>query len=449
MFTRSVSPRQLWSWAEWLYASIVIFALTQGPIYQLWRESADYVSVIAEPSPRHVHFATFLLVQIPGVFLFARRMPATWFSARPIQLLAAFLGWLILSSGASSFARQSIPEVVALLATTGFGLYLVVSFSVRSVLWQLLVAMTAGLGLSYLAVVRLWDGARNQLDDYWIGIYLNRNSLAPVAAVGVISAVLLFCVHRNSARAMLLRRATSLLVVLSGAAMLYQSESITSVGSLVITFVVVVFWLVMNRIAINRWRVGAQRRLLAITILGASVIVGVGLVVVVRTPTLLDRTDAFSSRAPLWSLNWTGFLERPFLGWGWMAAWDVPDFRKQGEWWVVSWDNAWAHSGYFDLLLGGGIVAVALFVTWVLVSCSHRVRLPGQNQSSVSIIAPVAVSIFVLAAATQESFFIGSHFLWALLVWGLTSTALAADVNQPAGSPQVGATNVEQAPTHH
>jgi hypothetical protein len=33
----------------------------------------------------------------------------------------------------------------------------------------------------------------------------------------------------------------------------------------------------------------------------------------------------------------------------------------------------------------------------------------------------LALVVFVLAAATQESFFIGSHFLWALLVASLAA----------------------------
>jgi hypothetical protein len=36
----------------------------------------------------------------------------------------------------------------------------------------------------------------------------------------------------------------------------------------------------------------------------------------------------------------------------------------------------------------------------------------------------MALAVFVLAAATQESFFVGSHFLWALLV---ASLAVARD----------------------
>ncbi|MFZ9290571.1 MAG: hypothetical protein ACO24R_06925, partial [Ilumatobacteraceae bacterium] len=176
MVVPSLSRRSWWSTLEWCYATVALFALTQGPVYQLWRASAESLQITAEPSLGHVHLATFVLVQLPGLVLLARRLPSAWFSQRSLQMLMALLAWLMLTSITSTFARQSLPEVLALGVTACFGLYLAVSFSVRRMLSQVVVAMLAGLTVSYVAVVRLWEGSRNLVDDYWIGIYLNRNS---------------------------------------------------------------------------------------------------------------------------------------------------------------------------------------------------------------------------------------------------------------------------------
>ncbi|NBN96167.1 MAG: hypothetical protein EBV41_00835, partial [Actinobacteria bacterium] len=311
MVVSSVSRRSWWSSIEWCYAIVALFALTQGPVYQLWRASGAYQALIPEPSLGHAYLATFMLVQLPALFLLARRIPTTWFSQRSLQLLIALLSWLVVTSVTSTFARQSTPEVLALGVTACFGVYLAVSFSMRIVLWQVSIAMLAGLVVSYVAIVRLWEGSRNLVDDYWIGIYLNRNSLAPVAAVALLSAVLLL-LNRH------LRRHQELgsvilcfaIIVVSGL-MLYQSESATSVAALVITTAVIAVWLGVSRFAGYKASPAARAAVLPITVASAALSIGAALSYVANTSSLFGRVETFSARAPIWSLNWSGFLERP------------------------------------------------------------------------------------------------------------------------------------------
>ena len=97
-----------------------------------------------------------------------------------------------------------------------------------------------------------------------------------------------------------------------------------------------------------------------------------------------------------------------------MSAWHTPQFFKQGTWWAV-FDTTWSHNGYHDLLLGGGVLAAAFFtvVLW------FGFQAIGTHASLNEGIPSFLIVAFVLAAATQESFFIGTHFLWALLIAGL------------------------------
>jgi O-antigen ligase len=134
--------------------------------------------------------------------------------------------------------------------------------------------------------------------------------------------------------------------------------------------------------------------------------------------TLSGETATFNSRRALWSVNWSGFLEKPWLGWGWMAARFNPAFFKQGTWWAAV-ETQWSHDGYHDLLLGGGVPAAVLFALYLWFASREFDRV------GVAVALPrMALAVFVLAAATQESFFVGSHFLWALLV---ASLAVARD----------------------
>jgi exopolysaccharide production protein ExoQ len=332
--------------------------------------------------------------------------------------------------------------MLALGVTACFGLYLAVSFSVRLVLLQVVVAMFAGLAVSYAAVVRLWENSRSLVDDYWIGIYLNRNSLAPVAAMGMLSALLLMTDRRPRGRGDTLTLAACLLVAGFSGVMLYQSESATSVAALLITGVVVAVWLGVSRLMNVNASPAQSGRILVATVVGSALAVGFALTFISKSGSVFGRVETFSDRAPIWSMNWSGFLDRPLLGWGWQAAWHVPQFFKKGVWWAVSLENDWAHSGYFDLLLGGGVTAGLLFTSWVVVSCLHAApsvsRYPENDGNQC---APVAITIFVLAAATQESFFIGSHFLWTLLVWGLTSAVSGGRVSSRAENPPTFAAN--------
>jgi O-antigen ligase len=97
-----------------------------------------------------------------------------------------------------------------------------------------------------------------------------------------------------------------------------------------------------------------------------------------------------------------------------MSAWHTPQFFKQGTWWAV-FDTTWSHNGYHDLLLGGGVLSGLLFVAVVW----FGVQAIGSEKSLREAIPSFLMIAFVLAAATQESFFIGTHFLWALLIVGL------------------------------
>jgi hypothetical protein len=66
-----------------------------------------------------------------------------------------------------------------------------------------------------------------------------------------------------------------------------------------------------------------------------------------------------------------------------------------------------------DVLLGGGVLAAALFIGTIVWSGYRNldlVRTTTAGQWN------FAIMFFILSIATQESFIIGNHFLWVLLV---------------------------------
>jgi O-antigen ligase len=110
-----------------------------------------------------------------------------------------------------------------------------------------------------------------------------------------------------------------------------------------------------------------------------------------------------------------------------MAAWHTTEFfNSEASEWSSAWDSDWAHNGYHDVLLGGGLVAAVLLLAFIWAGTQALARRPVQESA-----LRLFLTVFCLSAATQESFFVGSHFVWALLVFALSPlTAATTSVEQ-------------------
>jgi len=303
---------------------------------------------------------------------------------------------------------------VSLFLTTSFGVYLAVSFR-PAVFWRIVAgAMSLGLAISLIAILRSWEGAVNSEDGHWVGIYFNRNSLAPVAAVALLAAIGMLCTQpkwRSSGGLVVL--VASVVVSVGAVITLWRAESRTSPLALAVAVGALVTWQLI-RLSLDRYWSSVSRYSAALAISISAVALFVALRLFGGLSTVSAELLTFNSRNGLWAQNWTGFLEKPFQGWGWMAARKTPSFFRQGVWWAA-FETDWSHNGYHDLLLGGGVLAAVLFagVVW------FGMREIGSHASLSKTIPSFLLVAFVLTAATQESFFIGTHFLWALLISGL------------------------------
>ncbi|MFZ9320296.1 MAG: hypothetical protein ACO245_04455, partial [Ilumatobacteraceae bacterium] len=177
MQTLVAKPSQILKWLEYFYVVILLSLLTQGPVLKIWEASGQINGEIISSTK----FATYLLVQVPAVvLLFHRGIPQSLLRG-PIGVLLAFCGWMFLSTFWSTFSSYSLVESFTLTVTCLAGLYLARSFTLLEQLTLFLVGMQPGLIVSWYAVRNNWTGAVNFDENYWIGIYFNRNSLAPPA----------------------------------------------------------------------------------------------------------------------------------------------------------------------------------------------------------------------------------------------------------------------------
>ena len=407
-----VKSHQILTWLEYFYVVVLLGFLTQGPVLKIWEASGFVDAGIISTTK----FSTYLIVQIPALLLLFRRgIPASLLKG-PVGVLLAFCAWMFISTFWSTFSSHSLVESFTLTVTCLAGLYIARSFTLLQQLTLFLVAMQPGLVVSWYAVRNNWSGAVNFDENYWIGIYFNRNSLAPPAALGLLAALALawvLIVRRPKYWVVFL--CVLLDVVLLDLGLLIRSKSSTSIGAIAVFVFVWGFWTSVRWL--HRQRVFTSNQLVQLVYPGFLSILIILTWLTFRIQETLSKIFNskidFNGRTMLWRFSWDGFLDKPIFGWGWFSAWQTPNFFHEREFWWALTSNSWSHSGVMDVLLGGGLIGAGLLVLAILWSGARQLeRVFTQTAGQWTF----AATWFVIAASTQESFIVGNHFLWLLLV---------------------------------
>jgi len=409
-----MSERYGWLW-EYAYAILLIFTLTQGPVYKIWRTAEFYTPIPITPTWQ----ATFFAIQLPALLLIARRGLDREFLRAQFLPLSGFLVWMMASTVWTNLSRYTSIDSLALAVTAGAGLYVGSRFTSRQLVALVFLAMQLGVLFSYLAVKRSWTEAIDG-EGNWTGIYFNRNSLGPVAMLGLITggAIAVSLWRSRSKPYRLHIFAVACVLIVLDIVVYVRSGSSTSIGAAVVAALASAIWII-----VGLWHRRTETPLLAIQrviypsfVALTLLIAWVGFRYQSTIVGLFGKADFFNGRSALWHYSWTGFLDRPIIGWGWRAAWSTPEFLKRDLWWTTA-GASWSHNGFLEVLLGGGIVGGLLFASYILWAGQRTIAtvisLPSESWR-------IAMAMFVLVACTQEVFIIGNHFLWLLLVAVLT-----------------------------
>jgi O-antigen ligase len=374
--------------------------------------------------------ATYFLFQIPAL-VFVSRQKFTLRDIRgPLGLLAIFCIWLTATTLWATNGQHSAVESVSLLITFVSGVYFAKRFTLKEKLAVIVVAMQPGLLLSRYAIAKNWKMSQSD-EGFWVGIYFNRNSLAPVAIVSVISALaLLYVAYLNKDDKLRIYKLCVLVnVALFGFVVAVRTHSNTPFGGLVAFIAAFTSWQAVRNSPLKKFLNEAKQINKVYSGFIALAVMCSWFAIQFQSKILqiFGETANFNGRSEIWKYSWNGFLERPFLGWGWLSAWRSWAFMRMDLWWTVE-GVSWSHNAYLDLLLGGGVLAVLLFAAAVLLGVYRIV--PSHNGDATQS-WPIAFIFFYLAMCTQESFIIGNHFLWMLFVAILTSeTTIAKQPDQ-------------------
>ena len=400
-------------WLEITYGALTLLALTIGPIFTLWRNAQLNNSALPIEA---AHLSTFVVVQLPALFLLGRRANPLllWKSAE--SFLVALVGWILITSAMSDFGAYAIGNAVkgALCVTTG--LYLATSFTRHQQVIIVSLATHVGVLVSRFAIARNWPESIYERRE-WSGIYVNPNLLGPVAAVACIS--LLFVVaplYRKIPRQW--RFAVAVVVAdiaVFDLIVLFHTKAFTSILSTIVVFTIGASAFGVNQVIASDARKQWWRS--SVAVLSGGLVVS--MVVLYKFSSLVNGTllpkSALQERIFAWDFSWTGFLERPVFGWGSGVAWSNQIFRRLDLYWTVE-NIGHSHSAYFDVLLSGGILAGILFSAY-LVSALYRMR--NQEHPQQTDVVRLGLVFFCLSAALFEPFLVTNYFLWPILVMAL------------------------------
>ena len=398
---------------EIAYGALALLALTVGPIFTLWRNAQLNNSALPIEA---AHLSTFVVVQLPALFLLGRRANPLllWKSAE--SCLVALVGWILITSVMSDFGTYAIGNAVkgALCVTTG--LYFATSFSRHQQLIIVSVATHVGVLVSRFAIARKWPESIYERQE-WSGIYVNPNLLGPVAAVACISLLFVVApVYRKVPRQW--RFAVGVVVVdiaVFDLIVLFQTKAFTSILSTIVVFMIGASAFGVNQVIARDAHKQWWRN--SVAVLSGGLVVS--MVVLYKFSSLVNGKllpkSVLQERIFAWDFSWTGFLERPLFGWGSGVAWSNQIFRRLDLYWTVE-NIGHSHSAYFDVLLSGGLLAGLLFCAYLVFALYRMINLVHPQQTDV---VRLGLVFFCLSAALFEPFLVTNYFLWPILVMAL------------------------------
>lgn len=394
------------SWL-WLAAFVGLLVLSDALDATLYR--------LAPPSIADAPTSRWLLVLVfaAAAILLAGRLH------RAAELLRD--GWMLwppvlLAIASSLWSDQPGTTILwsaALVGTTAFGIALAARLSPLEQA-RLTASVATCVALATLLSVVFVPSFAQHKSGLWRGIYIHRNLLGKMLALGVVAGLAVW--HRQR------RGVLPLLAILScGAALLPTGSR----ASLMVT--VGVAALLALVLAARRWPQRAWRILIGGGVTGVLAVVlllgtGPGLALVGRGPTFSDRTV-------IWRAVGKEAVQRPILGHGYAGFWPGPAGTRVRK--AVRMSIGQAHDGALDVAAELGLVGLVLvFVPLALYAA--RAGCQVLTSSEPPCLWPLAYITFFIAANAAESSLLRHKIYWALYVAAASSVASGGGRRSPA-----------------
>ena len=256
-------------------------------------------------------------------------------------------------------------------------------------------------------------------NDNWQGLYTNRNSLAPLAAIGVLAGVRYLAAGERWSRVAGAGLAALCLGTLAGAGSRTAWIALV-IAAVVATAPVGYHW------ARRRWS-----RVKAGAVLGAVAALGVSGASVTLVAFWNEAT--FSQRRTMWSLVWDRVAQRPLGGYGFYAFWEVIELLDH-----ALLRKGSAHNSLMEVALGLGLIGTVPFVVIVVLAARNAGLLVWRRPGAGSWMWAAVVG-FVLVENITESFVLWFSYVWVLLM----AAALRPPPPRKCGGPSLPSADAE------
>jgi O-antigen ligase len=312
-------------------------------------------------------------------------------------------------------------RVMGFVGASAVGYYLGARFSIRDQARAVAGTAAVGAGASVLALI-VWPDIARATDwhhDQWSGVYVNRNLLAIVLALGLLSLPIVASRLRG------LRLLAVSALACTELYLFWRTGNRTGVVALTAGAGAVA--LVAGLRTTIRW--GLSVRTGALAALGISA--AAGYLVSLNWTTIvhgLGRNTTLSARTAMWTIDHQLLDARPWRGWGFEALWTHgPTIQEAAA--KFHYAPLQAHNGYLEILLGVGWLGFGVFSLYLVVTL-YRTFAHAWPVGTLEDLWPLALVVFILVSNASESFFIANEAMWALLV----AAGVSVDRHSPGRS---------------
>jgi exopolysaccharide production protein ExoQ len=354
--------------------------------------------------------AVFTPIYLIMAVLIAMRSGPFFRAAKAHKLTLLLLMVAVASLFWSDAPDISLRRIIAILATSAFGWYLVGRYPARDIFR--LVAIT--LGLTAVLSVSYWMINPNIVIlpadlGGWRGIYGNKNVLARAMVLSAVSFMLLG-LERGRYRWMVwagLGLSTAMVLASDSKTglvlLVLLALFLRSSGSLRLHVGILIPFLIACTFALIGGIIWLQSHAQAVAVqLG-------------KDPTLTGRTD-------VWAVAMLMIQHRPWLGYGYGGFWLGWGGESAQFWRAIGWETPHSHNGFLDLTLDLGLVGLATFLAG-LATATKAAIYRARASITADAVGPLVLLAFILFYNLTESSILRQNTIfWVLYVVAVSAS---------------------------
>lgn len=390
----------------------------------LYAEQLATISTFASPPPGS--YSTYLLhkVWFPPLFLLAAalfllsgkrigdfRMNRLFWWFAYFAWGALTVSWAI--APGISFQRYVFQIIIFATLVLSFVTCRKPDDILKGVFW--LVALTAAINLARVLIQT--PGPLG-----YEGIYEHKNGLGAFASCAILVSVVML--SKNG----WFTRATAMIVIAVGVLLLVLSTAKTPAGVVPLALVLGFVSAILSRY-LRMSPALTFGLFLAFVFFVIAMSDGVLGISPEELAELVTGDATFTGRTDLWSFAWEYYVQRPLTGFGFKSFWNVgvdSPSLSLGMGFIATVKHG--HNGYFDVLLGGGLVALLLFLPALVIALHLCGRLVRRHFTEGAALICLMI-FFIFHNLLESSFFDGANFvfmhfqiLWLYIAFSIPNT---------------------------